>query len=162
MWSPPTNLSVTRNHPKCKSLAFSGHHRAEHKGGGMLRKLDRSKPGPTNKDTSHDVTYLSDNLASLNLDRMAAHRWQVMSWVPEGVLEEYFAKLTEQRKFVLWWDEQEKHPGNRKGVVTTDLKRPKAQDFGLDRGAIHRWRKRLKAPETVLSGPPVVPGTPCY
>ena len=22
-------------------------------------------------------------------------------------------KLTEQRKFVLWWDEQEKHSGNR-------------------------------------------------
>ncbi len=59
------------------------------------------------------------------------------------------AKLGEQRRFVLWWDGQEKNPGNRgagRGNVrpsqTTDAL--KAENYGLDRDTIHRWRKRLK------------------
>jgi hypothetical protein len=54
------------------------------------------------------------------------------------------AKLTEQRKFVLWWDGQEKRratPGNLGPSQTNDA--PAAQDFGLDRDTIHRWRSQL-------------------
>ena len=62
------------------------------------------------------------------------------------------AKLGEQRRFVLWWDGQEKskgaaEPGTNRGATpsqTTDA--VKAEDFGLDRDTIHRWRKRLKDP----------------
>ena len=57
--------------------------------------------------------------------------------------------LGQQRRFVLWWDGQVKHPGNRaagRGNVrpsqNTDGLR--AEDLGLDRDTIHRWRKRLK------------------
>lgn len=62
------------------------------------------------------------------------------------------AKLGEQRRFILWWDQQEKHPGNR-GAGQGHI-RPseisdglKITDFGLDRDTIHRWRKRLKEPK---------------
>jgi ParB family chromosome partitioning protein len=68
-----------------------------------------------------------------------------------GLYQAVQTKLGEQRRFVLWWDGQEKNPGNRgagKGKV-----RPseiddglKADHFGLDRDTIHRWRKRLKDP----------------
>ena len=57
------------------------------------------------------------------------------------------AKLGEQRRFVLWWDGQEKRkatPGNLGPSVVGDG--PAAEDFGLDRDNIHRWRKRLKEP----------------
>ena len=52
------------------------------------------------------------------------------------------AKLTEQRDFVLWWDEQEHKGGN---PTVTGLKR--LEDFGADRLTVHRWRTKLKAPE---------------
>ncbi len=65
----------------------------------------------------------------------------------EKLHEAVKAKLTEQRKFVLWWDGQEKRratPGNLGPSQTNDA--PAAQDFGLDRDTIHRWRRRLKTP----------------
>ncbi len=50
--------------------------------------------------------------------------------------------------FVLWWDEEEKNPGNRgagRGNIrpsqTTDAL--KAEDYGVDRDTIHRWRPFL-------------------
>ncbi len=54
------------------------------------------------------------------------------------------AKLGAQRRFVLWWDGQEKRRGTGLPSQTTDGRT--AQDFGLDRDTIHRWRKRLKDP----------------
>jgi phage N-6-adenine-methyltransferase len=62
------------------------------------------------------------------------------------------AKLGEQRRFVLWWDAQEKHPGNRgagRGQIRPSALRDglKAKDLGLDRDTISRWRKRLKEPD---------------
>jgi phage N-6-adenine-methyltransferase len=61
------------------------------------------------------------------------------------------AKLGEQRRFVLWWDAQEKHPGNRgagRGQIRPSRSADglKAKDLGLDRDTISRWRKRLKEP----------------
>jgi hypothetical protein len=54
-------------------------------------------------------------------------------------------KLGEQRRFVLWWDQQEKDRGG--GDVRNTANRPvigvRPEDFGLDRDTIHRWRKRL-------------------
>jgi phage N-6-adenine-methyltransferase len=64
-------------------------------------------------------------------------------------------KLGEQRRFVLWWDGQEKASGIRmKGrdaggeyrASQIDDARTQLSDFGLDRDTIHRWRKRLKDP----------------
>jgi hypothetical protein len=57
-------------------------------------------------------------------------------------------KLGEQRRFVLWWDEQQKRratPGNLGASQTSDG--PAAADFGLNRETISRWRKRLKDPK---------------
>jgi hypothetical protein len=53
--------------------------------------------------------------------------------------------LAEQRRFVLWWDEREKHPGGRpteNPSQTAD--RFRVEDFGLDCDTIYRWHKRLK------------------
>lgn len=63
-------------------------------------------------------------------------------------------KLGEQRRFVLWWEGQEKRRGLppsassdggqfRPGESTEGLA---ASDFGLDRDTIYRWSKRLKDP----------------
>lgn len=57
------------------------------------------------------------------------------------------AKLTEQREFVLWWDGQEKHPGNRGGAAIADRRRPTLKSLGVDKDSVHRWRGKLKAPE---------------
>ncbi len=57
---------------------------AEWRGGALLREIERGSPGPKAKDTSHDVKQLYTNeLSSLNLNRMTAWRWQVMSYTPE-------------------------------------------------------------------------------
>ena len=68
------------------------------------------------------------------------------------------AKLGEQRRFVLWWDGQEKNPGNRgagRGNIrpsqTSDAL--KAEDYGLDRDTIHRWRKWLKSRADIFFAP---------
>jgi hypothetical protein len=54
-------------------------------------------------------------------------------------------KLGEQRRFVLWWDEQEKRRGTGLPSQTTDGS--VAADFGLPRDTISRWRKKLKDPK---------------
>jgi hypothetical protein len=63
-------------------------------------------------------------------------------------------KLGEQRRFVLWWDEQEKakgaiQPGTNRGTTPSENADgvARAENFGLDRDTIHRWRKRLKDPK---------------
>lgn len=60
-------------------------------------------------------------------------------------------KLGAQRGFVIWWDEQQKHPGN-KGAGRGNV-RPsqtddalKISDLGLDRDTVSRWRKKLADP----------------
>jgi phage N-6-adenine-methyltransferase len=66
------------------------------------------------------------------------------------LLEAVELKLAEQRRFVLWWDGQEKNPGNR--GAGRGGHRPSWTDDGLiagqdglpDRDTIHRWRVRLK------------------
>src|SRR5262249_5985620 len=66
-----------------------------------------------------------------------------------GLLQAVEQKLVEQRRFVLWWTQQEKHPGNRgsgRGRI-----RPLPIGNGLsagqdglpDRVTVHRWRIRL-------------------
>ncbi len=55
-------------------------------------------------------------------------------------------RLGEQRRFVLWWDEQEKHPGNRNGAALADLQGPKLSDLGIDYSTVFRWRKKLSDP----------------
>ena len=56
------------------------------------------------------------------------------------------AKLGEQRRFVLWWDQQ-KHGGEAKaGHPMSETADIRIENFGLDRDTVHRWRKRLKDP----------------
>ena len=59
-------------------------------------------------------------------------------------------KLTEQRRFVVWWDGEEKHPGRRpskNAVAVADQQRLKAGEEALpDRDTLHRWRIRFKDP----------------
>lgn len=53
------------------------------------------------------------------------------------------AKLSEQRRFVLWWDRQEKRAGSRgigkKVALQTADASPKIPDFGPDHDTTHRW-----------------------
>ena len=55
-------------------------------------------------------------------------------------------KLTEQRKFVFWWDSQDKRAGAR-GVgkkVEFQTGNPTLDSLGVDKLTLHRWRSRLK------------------
>ena len=58
------------------------------------------------------------------------------------------AKLKEQRKFVLWWDQREKAEGGDKRSKEYHRRRPTTVVTGRggvpDRTIIHRWRTRLK------------------
>ena len=63
-----------------------------------------------------------------------------------GLHQAVEAKLGEQRRFVLWWD-QHKHGGEaRAGHPMSAVSDIRIEDYGLDRDTIHRWRKRLKDP----------------
>ncbi len=54
---------------------------AECRGGELLREIERHEEA--SKAASHDVTrFYTDELESLNLNRMMTWRWQVMSYVP--------------------------------------------------------------------------------
>ena len=59
-------------------------------------------------------------------------------------------KLGEQRRFVLWWDEQDKRQGARgvgkKVASQTDDATITIADLGLDRETVSRWRKKLADP----------------
>ena len=56
------------------------------------------------------------------------------------------SKLTEQRKFVLWWDGQEKQAGARTPRAGRPAS-PLLSSFGIEHHTISRWRRRLKAPD---------------
>ena len=55
------------------------------------------------------------------------------------------AKLGEQRRFVVWWDEQEKQHGKLGDRPVTQFVR--LEDLGLDKKPVSRWRKKLKDPK---------------
>jgi hypothetical protein len=55
-------------------------------------------------------------------------------------------KLTEQRKFVLWWDKQSKQQGAR-GIgkkVALRTGNTTLAELGTDGFTVHRWRSKLK------------------
>jgi len=68
-------------------------------------------------------------------------------------------KLSEQRKFILWWDRQEKEHGGgdvRNSTRIRPVTGVQASDFGTSRPEIHRWRVRLKDDkkyQAALAGP---------
>jgi hypothetical protein len=68
----------------------------------------------------------------------------------EGLYRAVETKLGEQRRFVLWYDGQPKdkgaaEPGTNRGATPSQyVDSVRAEDFGLDRDTIHRWRTRLK------------------
>ncbi len=59
------------------------------------------------------------------------------------------AKLTEQRKFVLWWDAEGLRKGGKPSQTSDGMQT--AENFGLDRDTIHRWRYRARLAEIKLS-----------
>ncbi len=71
----------------------------------------------------------------------------------DGLYAAVEAKLTEQREFVLWWDEQEKAAGargfpgpgrgNKTASQTCDPVLTLAR-LGVDKDSVHRWRVKLK------------------
>jgi ParB family chromosome partitioning protein len=68
---------------------------------------------------------------------------------PTRLAEAVELKLAEQRKFVLWWDEQEKQAGalrrgNAPALPVRDAGPVAGHDGLPDRLTIHRWRQRLK------------------
>ena len=71
----------------------------------------------------------------------------------DGLYAAVEAKLSEQRRFVLWWDAQEKARGGwpTEGEIlasqTGDAKMVAGEDGIPDRRVIHRWRTRLKDAE---------------
>jgi hypothetical protein len=64
-------------------------------------------------------------------------------------------KLSEQRKFVLWWDGQEKRPGPGRGkkASRTGDGFSTLSDLGLNRDTVHRWRARLTVRITPCARP---------
>lgn len=77
-----------------------------------------------------------------------AEKYYARAKDPTRLFEALEAKLIEQRQFVLWWDGQKKHPGNRgsgQGKVRPSQIADglKLDDLGLDHDTVHRWRKRL-------------------
>ena len=103
----------------------------------------RDLPGlPTNYDPKRGLKHLA--VAE------AAERHFKRAKDSTGLHEAVQAKLGEQRRFVLWWDEQEKNPGGNPSQTPDGLLPSKietAEDYGLDRDTIYRWRKRLKEPK---------------
>ena len=83
---------------------------------------------------------ITDAAQQLNVSERSVKRAKDATKLYEAIE----AKLGAQRKFVLWWDQQEKRTGTGLPSQSTDGRA--AQDYGLDRDTIHRWRKRLKDP----------------
>lgn len=68
---------------------------------------------------------------------------------PTKLYEAMQTKLGEQRRFVLWWDGQQKNPGGNPSQTSNGLLPSSIatiEKLGLDRETIHRWRKKLKDP----------------
>jgi len=68
----------------------------------------------------------------------------------QGLMKAIEDKMTEQRNFVLWWDEQEKAqgargtPGPGRGIKTASQVSDavlQIKNIGIDKDTIHRWRK---------------------
>ena len=51
-------------------------------------------------------------------------------------------KLTAQREFVVWWDQQEKAQGERTDLKPRNGSVTKLGDFHLDKKTVSRWRTR--------------------
>ncbi|HLC28336.1 MAG TPA: DNA N-6-adenine-methyltransferase [Dehalococcoidia bacterium] len=63
---------------------------------------------------------------------------------PEKLTQAVEVKLTAQREFVAWWDQQEKDKGGRPEKTRSRSGTGfHADAFGLDRKTLHRWRKKL-------------------
>jgi phage N-6-adenine-methyltransferase len=94
-------------------------------------------------DLAHYVP--QDGVEAINLAE-AAEVYYTRVKDPTRLYEAVEWKLTEQRRFVLWWDQQDRAPGpgrGKKGSQTGDGF-SRLADFALDDGTVHRWRERLK------------------
>jgi len=77
-------------------------------------------------------------LATIDVAEVTAKRFQ-RAKDATGLYDAVELKLSEQRKFVLWWDQQDKATGGR------GRKTRFGPETGFpDRLTIHRWRTRLK------------------
>jgi len=78
--------------------------RAEWKGGLLLREVERSageRLDLTSYQADTRLTPYQQALREAGLATMTAHRWQVMSWCPEGERDSYFIKARETDKTII-------------------------------------------------------------
>jgi hypothetical protein len=75
----------------------------------------------------------------------AAEKYYRRAKDPKRLFEAIEAKLTNQRDFVLWWDQQEKDKGGHASLYARDgsVTGTKLANFNLDKKTVSRWRKRL-------------------
>ena len=65
---------------------------------------------------------------------------------PEGLYRAIEVQVSEQRKFVLWWDRQKKGQGERTDIIPRNRSVTKLEDLKLDKMTVSRWRKRFVDP----------------
>ena len=66
--------------------------------GGLLREVERKRGfAHSSRAVTNDTAY-QEILQLANLDRMTAHRWQVISHIPEDRLEQFFAGVRDNGK----------------------------------------------------------------
>ncbi len=71
---------------------------AEHKGGRLLKDIDRGKGGRPEINSLQTATSFQQACDEAGLERTTAHRWQIMALVPDGDLQAYFATQREKGK----------------------------------------------------------------
>lgn len=110
---------------------------------------DVPRPHHLAKPDPHDLTHYDPErgLKAVAVAEAAERHFQRAKDATH-LFEAVERKLSEQRKFVLWWDGQEKQQGARGvgvALAVRDATVPIAGQNGLpDRDTIHRWRTRLK------------------
>jgi hypothetical protein len=121
----------------------------------VAAKLATLREGrPTKETASTDAVSQPEAAKLLNVARAQVQRARVVR--DHGAPE--LVKAVEQRRFVLWWDQQEKrrHVVNSTPSRTTDG--VAIADFGLDRDTLHRWRRRPRKKPLVRG---IFARTPC-
>ena len=85
---------------------------AVRKAGALLENIAPPQGRPTKKSRT-DSGFYDDTLKEANMGDDTALNWRAASKLGAEKYSKYLVKLIEQRRFVLWWDSQEKDKGGR-------------------------------------------------
>lgn len=88
--------------------------------------------------TQFDPTRIAKEVASSE----ALEKWARRVKDHDALYAAIEHKARWQRDFVVWWDQQEKHPGGRPTDKPVAVLR-RVIDYGLTRDIVHRWRERF-------------------